>query len=144
MARVARGKMSDRREDLTTAQVKCYIYNNKNATPPIIDIPPVTNTGTIPNVITTGTTTPTTPTTPVVTPPTTPTQPVVVPPTTPTEPVVVPQGFINKNLSLKLEDLSDMAEHFLTQNDFTITLVSKSPLRFGEAATVTLEIKDKN
>lgn len=31
----------------------------------------------------------------------------------------------------------------MTQNDLVITLVSKSPLKLGEVATVTLEIKNK-
>jgi len=31
----------------------------------------------------------------------------------------------------------------MTQNDVTIALVSKSPLKLGEVATLTLEIKDK-
>lgn len=31
----------------------------------------------------------------------------------------------------------------MTQNDVIITLVSKSPLKLGEVATLTLEIKDK-
>jgi len=44
MARVARSKMSDRREDLTTAQVKCYIYNNKTNTTIIDPIIPTVNT----------------------------------------------------------------------------------------------------
>ena len=37
--------MTDRREDLTTANVECYIYNSKT-TLPIPDVPTV-NTGTI-------------------------------------------------------------------------------------------------
>ena len=56
--------MSDRREDLGTANVKCYIYNNKKTIPasdPIIieNTGTVINTGTIINIgvlPTTGTT----------------------------------------------------------------------------------------
>ena len=39
MARVGKGQMSDRREDLTTANVKCYIYNSKKDIP--VDVPEV-------------------------------------------------------------------------------------------------------
>ncbi len=141
MARIAKGKMSDRREDLTTAQVKCYIYNKTNTTTP--------TTPTIPST-TTKPSTPTTPFTPVtpVTPttPSTPVTPVTpVTPTTPTtQPEVTPQETIDKELTLKLEDLSDIAEHFLTQNDLHIKIISKSPLKLGEVAKVILEITDKN
>lgn len=49
MARVARGTMSDRREDITTANIKCYIYNSKTTIPtddivPIEPLVPITNT----------------------------------------------------------------------------------------------------
>lgn len=153
MAWVARGKMSDRREDLTTAQVKCYIYNNKTNTTIVDPIIPTVNTWVIINTgttIPTIPTTPTVPTTPVIIPavptqpvvtPTQPTIPVVIPPTMPT---VIPQSETHKTLSLEFKNLSDIAEHFTTQNDLTITLVSKSPLKLGEVANLTLEIKDKN
>jgi len=156
MARVARGKMSDRREDLTTAQVKCYIYNNKKQT--IID-PIVPNTNawisittdsidhTVPNITTVVTTRPTTPTTI----PTTSTQAIVAPTqsVTPaiipsTIPITIPQSETHKILSLELDNLSDIAKHFITQNNLIITLISTSPLNIGEIATLTLEIKNKN
>jgi len=44
MARVGKGQMSDRREDLTTAQVKCYIYNSKTDIPTDPVIIPIVNT----------------------------------------------------------------------------------------------------
>jgi hypothetical protein len=44
---------------------------------------------------------------------------------------------------LKFEDLSDIIKHFMTQNDLTITLVWKSPLKVGETATLTIEIQNK-
>ena len=49
MARVARGTMSDRREDLSTANIKCYIYNSKTALPnndivPVEPVIPIVNT----------------------------------------------------------------------------------------------------
>ena len=44
MARVGRGQMSDRREDLTTANVECYIYNSKTAIPTDSIIIPTVNT----------------------------------------------------------------------------------------------------
>lgn len=178
MARVGRGQMSDRREDLTTANVKCYIYNSKKDIP--VDVPEV-ETGTIvpPVVITTWTSSVTPPvaviipTKPVITQPEQPTDPVVVTPTpipTPTPivvekpeqhtaptviPVVIPvvtpvvrpvivQDPLHKWLDLKFEDLSDITQHFMTQNDLTITLVGKSPLKIGESATLTIEIKNKN
>ena len=162
MARVGRGQMSDRREDLTTANIKCYIYNSKTSIPTepiIIPTVPVVNTGTttvIPQVVVPTTPTVVTPTQPIVVPPTQPTIPTtpVVPttPTTPTVPVIIPptvpavvsQDSVNKKLVLEFENLSDIAEYFMTQNDITITLVSKTPLKLGEVATLTLEIKDKD
>lgn len=162
MARVARWSMSDRWEDLTTASVKCYIYNSKTTTPdttetPEVNIGIVANTGTNTNNTTTQSsststssstqtqeqnTPTTTPTVPIEKPIETPvvTKPIVV---TPTVPTVITQETINKNISLKFDNLSDIAEHFMTQNDVTIKLISKSPLKIGEAATLTLEIKDK-
>lgn len=157
MARVSRWSMSDRWEDLTTASVKCYIYNSKTTTPDTTETPEV-NIGIVANTWTNtnnGNQTPSsqtqvqTPTTPIVTPAIpvetpieTPvvTKPVVV---TPTVPTVTSQETINKNISLKFDNLSDIAEHFMTQNDVSITLISKSPLKIGEAATLTVEIKDK-
>jgi len=161
MARVGKGQISDRREDLTTANVECYIYNSKTEIPtepitPTVPTTPIINTGTVPTVPTTPTTPPpVTPTTPTVhtaptTPVVTPTQPTI--PTTPTTPVVTPtvplvvvsQTSVNKKLSLELDNLSDIAEHFMTQDDITFSLVAKSPLKLGEVATLTLEIKDKD
>ena len=163
MARVARWSMSDRWEDLTTANVKCYIYNNKATTPdkedsPEVNIWIVANTWTATNTTVTqhpsapaSSTQPQeqTPVDPIVT-PTTPTEkpvetpvvtdPIVVTPTVPTE---IPQETINKNIPLKLDTLSDIAEHFMTQNDVSITLVSASPLKIGWSAILTLKIKDK-
>ena len=143
MAWVARGKMSDRRDDLTTAQVKCYIYNSKKVddtdTPPTTIITTGVETTTTSTTTTPTTTTPTpttpTPTTPT---PTTPT-PTTPTPTTPT----TPQTSISKDLTLKLEKLSDIAEHFLTQNDLKIKLTSKSPIKLGEAASISIDITDK-
>lgn len=163
MARVARGTMSDRREDITTANIKCYIYNSKTTIPtddivPIEPLVPITNTWNVAPII------------PVVVPPTVPTNPAVVKPTLPTTPteqthpgapeviipsqepvVVVPptvsenvsQDSINKTLVLDLEKLHDIAQHFITQNDLIFKLISKNPLKLGEIATLTLEIKDK-
>ena len=156
--------MSDRREDLTTANVECYIYNNITSVPDTIttssttgiDIPilPIITTGTSLQTGTlstevhntdAGQTTPSTDITPKpidVPTPITPTVPVIVTP--PSVPVVVPQGSINQKLSLTSDNLSDIAQHFLTQNDITFTLVSKTPLLLGEVATLTLEIKNKD
>lgn len=149
MARVARGKMSDRREDLTTAQVKCYIYNkttiSTNPTVPTTQTWASVNTGTTIPIIST------TPTQPVVAPtkpdqpttPITPTNSIVTPtePDQPTTPTI--QGTIDKDLSLKFEHLSDITEHFLTQNTITIHLTAKTPLKPWETAILTLEIKNK-
>ncbi|MCX6823661.1 MAG: hypothetical protein NT085_00845 [candidate division SR1 bacterium] len=179
MARVGRGQMSDRREDLTTANVECYIYNSRTTIPtdqmvtsgdstlpiihtgtnsiipqilppvispkPVVNVP-IINTPTIPEVVIPTIIVPTQPTTPIV-----PTTPVVIP-TTPTIPeVVIPniptaisQNSLYKKLVLTFENLSDIATHFMTQNDLVATLVSKSPLKLGEVATLTLEIKDKD
>lgn len=92
------------------------------------------NIGTTPTIPVPSTTTPTTP---VVT-PTEPTQPTI--PTTPVDPVVTPteptqpiiptvQDTIDKDLSLRFEHLSDITEHFLTQNDITIHLAAKAQLK---------------
>jgi len=175
MARVARWSMSDRREDLSTANVKCYIYNSKTTIPtidpiivPIENVVPSVNTWTwtIPTTITpaipvipTVVTPPLVHTAPTVIVPIPPTIPVVEPPiqeipviiptppttlpTVPTVPVVVPQNIINNTLPLTLEKLSDIAQHFTTQNDFVFTLISKKPLMLGEVAKLTLEIKNK-
>ena len=88
-----------------------------------------------------------------ITPPTVPTHPVapvvVVPPqepvvvVPPVVPPVISQSSVNEKLVLELENLSDIAQHFITQNDLVITLVSKSPLKLGEVATLTIEIKNK-
>ena len=74
--------------------------------------------------------------------PTVPTLPVVVAPVASTDTI---QSMIHKEVVLELDDtlLSDIAKHFITQNNLAITLVSKSPLKVGESATITLEIKDK-
>ena len=169
MARVARWSMSDRREDLATANVKCYIYNNKINAPIQEEIVPPAYTGSVLStwtVITTGTTVETTVSpistwtsqpiqetitnpvsTPVIapTPPQTPETPISV--QTPiTEPVVQPivsQNSVNKTLALTLENLSDIAQHFITQNNLALTLTTKTPLMLGQAATLTLEIRDK-
>ena len=158
MARVGLGIMSDRREDLTTANVKCYIYNIKNniSVPSVsVDtgsaVAPVTGTQTISQ--------PTTPSLPVVTPPATVTPiapspvtplptPSIHPPEEPTHnapipvspgtsapvvapiiPTTPPQTSLNKKISLVFENLSDIADHFMTQNTITRTLVAKSPLK---------------
>ena len=148
--------MSDRWEDLSTASVKCYIYNSKATTPEIITTGNVIETGnTIPETIVTPPTTNTLP-------PTTPTHnanttppPVVVPqPTPPSTPpsqqtpppaeIITPQQSVNKNISLTFDKLtSDLAKHFITQNDLVVSVVSKSPLKAGEEATITLEITKK-
>jgi hypothetical protein len=92
MARVGKYTMSDRWEDTTTAQVKCYIYNNKNTTtepavtPPIIVTPPVVI---IPPVVVTPPVVVAHPVAPLpaVTPPTT--DPVVTPAVTVTPQIVI-------------------------------------------------------
>ena len=161
MARVGIWSMTDRREDLTTANVECYIYNSKT-TLPIPDVPTV-NTGTIVSTwITIPTITQTTPSTdehssptiPTTIPSTgasaTPSLPVVTPIettqpiTTPTIPPVLSQDSIDKELTLDFTNVSDIAKHFITQNDITFTIVYKSPLHLWEVATLMLEIKDKN
>lgn len=193
MARVAKGMMSDRREDVTTANVKCYIYNSKTNVPeptsvtpdvsvktptpvvqaepvvsmPIISIPvvkadlvapvvhPVAPTVKPRPVMITPIVVPTVPVAktepiksePVITEPT----PVVIP--TPvvsapvvTTPVVIPAISptpITKTLELVLDNLSDIAQHFITQNDIILTQLSTATLTLGEVATLTFEIKDK-
>lgn len=167
MAWVTKWTISDRREDITTANVECYIYNSKTtvptADPVVVPTPPV-----VPVVVQ-----PIEPVIPVVVIPTTPTPPVhnvsptpvvptpivvvpVVKPVAPVAPIVpvvvapvepalpvISQTSIYKKIELTLDNLSDIAQHFITQNDFTFTLITKAPLRLGEAAILTLEIKDK-
>lgn len=94
---------------------------------------------------------PTPPTIPTPTVPTHPVAPIVVVPPQepvvtipPTVPEIISQDSVDKILVLQLEKLSDIAQHFMTQNDLIFTLVSKSPLKLGEVATLTLEIKDKD
>jgi len=89
MARVARWSMSDRREDLATANVKCYIYNSKTDIPyivPVEPIIPVINTWTTPIV---PVVVPTTPIIPTATQPTTSTITTPEAPVHPSAPVIV-------------------------------------------------------
>ena len=74
-------------------------------------------------------------------------EPVVTPIPTPDPimtPIIIPQSTINKTIALTLENLSDIAQHFITQNNLVFTLVSKTPLTLGETALLTLEIHDKD
>ncbi len=163
MSRVWRGEMSDHREDLTTAQVKCYIYNIRTNTQNIIDTLPVIpeSTPIVPVVVV-----PTVPISPVVIPTesvhdaatTTPTATTTIVPatTTPITPVTTetrpaeittvttPQDSTTKKLILDFENLSNIAKHFLTQNNLEISLTTKSPLQLGDVANLKLEIKDKD
>ncbi len=164
MARVAKSTMSDRWEDLTTASVKCYIYASKTDAPSInIWDQTLSDTTTIvsgkSSSITTGTSHGASPsswwtsssvTNPPVTPP-------IIPPVLPPiatgihtlpqdQEVIVPvisQTTNNKTLTLDVKNLRDIAQHFITQNNLTISIVSKSPLKLGEVATLTFEIKNK-
>ena len=152
MARVGKYTMSDRWEDTTTAQVKCYIYNNKNTTtdpvvtPPVIVTPPVVVTT---PVVTTPVITHPVASLPTVTPPAT-TDPVVTPPVTVTPPIIVtppvvvtPPVTLDKWLTLSLDKISDIAKHFVSQNDFSFNLLTESPLYLWESATLSLEIINK-
>ena len=164
MARVGRWSMSDRREDLSTANVKCYIYNSKTTistptdnTGTIVYTGSTITTGTLPTIDTPTSTTwtiskPTvvTPEVPVISPiipQAKPSAPEVLPPVQepvqPNEPIIS-QNAVNQKLPLTFDYLSDIAQHFITQNDITFTLTRKTPLLLGEVATLTLEIKDKN
>lgn len=172
MARVARGTMSDRREDLSTANIKCYIYNSKTTIPtdtiiPIDQVPPIISWKIPVDTPPTIPPNPMIPSNPVILPqptlptprPTLPTHPA--PPIVPALPqestdiippiVVVPPPIsenissnqINKTIPLEVEKLRDIAQHFITQNDLSLTLSSLSPRKFGETAKLTLEIKNK-
>jgi len=44
-------------------------------------------------------------------------------------PAITPQTSVNNRIDLQFENLSDIAEHFMTQNNIIITVVSKSPLK---------------
>ncbi len=151
MAWIARGTMSDRREDLTTAQVKCYIYNNKSTTEPTPTTEPITHTETV------HTWAPIIPIQTPVVPPSSPTtippsvdqpivHPVVIPPVlSPVTPPVIDEPIIHSDnkLSLELNNLSDIAKHFIQHNTLSFTLVTKKPLSLWSSAKLTLEIKDK-
>jgi len=157
MARVARSKMSDRWEDLSTANVKCYIYNNKTnqTTPTIIETPTIENQNNSSQQTASdwGTTTdssshgsspswstslPVTPTQP-----TQPTQPSILEPAIPVMPTVPQPTSIHKELPLVLDNLSDIAQHFLTQNTIAIVVDTKSPLSINGNATISIKITNK-
>ncbi len=154
MAWVGRWLMSDRREDVTTANVKCYIYHSKNDTPEK-DTPSV-DTGAISSwnntVVTTGTTTNNNhPAAETTTPPT-------LEETTPwtnnnsspsdedshaEETPIVEQTLITKQLSLRFDEASDIVQHFVSQHTINISLVAWSPLTVGNTASLTMNITDK-
>lgn len=154
MARVARSTMSDRWEDLSTANVKCYIYNNKTnqPTPPVVETPIIedqnnssqqTNSdwGTTTDNSSHGSSPSWSTSLPV--PPTQPTPPVVETPTVPVIPTVPQPTAIHKELPLVLDNLSDIAQHFLTQNTIAIVVDTKSPLAINGKATIRIKITNK-
>ncbi len=57
---------------------------------------------------------------------------------------IISQTPYNKQLTLTFDNLSDIAQHFMTQNNIAISAVGASPLQVGEASTLALEITDKN
>lgn len=74
-----------------------------------------------------------------------PSAPDIVVPIEPAQPSapIISQNVVNQKLPLTFDYLSDIAQHFITQNDITVSLTRKTPLMLGEVATLTLEIKDK-
>lgn len=154
MARVGKSTMSDRWEDITTAQIKCYIYNNKNTeiestppetTSPTVEIPPTLNSPTIPPP----------PTFPSLIPPVqawwehlAPTLPAdlpssPLPPTITTPPTTSSPSTLDKWLYLHLDNINDIAKHFISQNDLKFSLLTKSPLQVWEIGNLNLEITNK-
>ena len=167
MAWVSRFTMSDRRDDLTTANVECYIYNNRNGTTPKIVVPVVQTWSTVATQTwdTDQHNSPTTPTTtwntniqtPVIVTPTIPITPTVpvqpVTPVAPTQPVIVVTPpvvetpvtpTIPKDAILNFDDITDpLALHLIWQREVHSSLTSASPLAIGEEAVFTITIKDK-
>ena len=168
MARIEKSTMSDRWEDITTAQVKCYIYNNKNNNTATEAIVPVTvaqtttsssttSSSIIPSSTTSSSTIPssTIPSTDIhpVAPlsPTTietiswwntsPTITIIPPTTIPS--VINPSFTLDKWLDLSLDKINDITKHFISQNDFSFNLLTESPLHIGETAKLILEIINK-
>ncbi|MEI7919083.1 MAG: hypothetical protein WCH65_02470, partial [bacterium] len=58
-------------------------------------------------------------------------------------PIPVSTTTISKKISLTFDNLSDIAEHFLTQNDITLILESSSPFLVQNTAKLTIDITDK-
>jgi surface antigen len=168
MARVSKFTMSDRRDDLNTADVECYIYNVRSAVAgPILtgsltaiatwtthtwtntttQTPVVDPHPSAPDTSTTNTpTNTTTPSTPVVvTPPVVETPVIVTPPAvvTPTNPVVT-TPVSDQDISLNFDDVNDyLAVHYLWQRDIHAQISSKATMQVGDEAILTITIKNR-
>lgn len=161
MAWVAKFTMSDRREDLTTANVKCYIYNSKTTIPT-----PTTWTVTTTWTTTTWTTATWTITTWTTTttwstnggmgwqwttnPPSTGGQVTnpsstgtsTTPPTTPTTPPSTDTA-TSKSITLDFSEAGDLVQHLISQRDIKAELVGKANMNIWDESVLTISITDK-
>lgn len=172
MARVSRFTMSDRRDDLTTANVKCYIYNIKNSAiwstitweisaittwASIQTWSAIVQTWTYPSGNTTSIVPPLVQTwlhqapnisEPISSPTDTPkvvipSQPIVTPPILPTKPVTN-QTTSNKEIVLNFDEITDpLIQHYVWLRDITAELTSKASMQVGDEAILVITIKDK-
>ena len=164
MAWVGRWLMTDRREDITTSNVKCYIYNNRTE---IIweDIPSTTWTlFTTWASLTTWTTSPSHPAAPEDnednsidndsdTPSPDTDEPDVWTPSTGTNTTSngssdntssLEQGvLLTKEIPLRFDHVSDLASHFVSQYDISFVLVTPDVFTLWSRASLTLSISDK-
>lgn len=159
MAWVAKFTMSDRREDLATANVKCYIYNSRTNTSgtttwSMTNTWTDTNTGSNTNTWSTttdddngwstttddggswwtttngGWTTTPTGATP--------------PPTPPEEPVTPPTENGTTNVALDFSKAWALAQHLITQRTIKANLLGNTTMHVGDESVLTFNITDKN
>lgn len=169
MARVSTFTMSDRREDLTTANVKCYIYNIRNTTSaPLFtgSIPNIATSWTqqtqnwtntivqlpistgIHNVATGSSSLPFTGSATIQTPSTEPAI-IVTPPVQPPvieqeQEITVPNTPNAQSIKLVFDTIQDpLVLHYIWQRDIEATISGKTAMKVGDATTLNITIKDK-
>lgn len=168
MAWVGKWLMTDRREDVTTSSVKCYIYNNRTQQftweIPSIDSWSIATGNTVNTwsspIITGNTAHPSAPeddswhedtsdNSSSNTSPTTPELPSSPIDTTPTNwsshnDSSLEQGTITtKEITLREDDLSDLAQHFMSQYNVSFILIAPDHFTTESPASLTLSISDK-
>ncbi|MEI6426646.1 MAG: CHAP domain-containing protein [Candidatus Absconditabacteria bacterium] len=160
MNRIIKGSMSDHWDNTSTANIKCFIYPNKTTLPetnndniPVVTpVVPVVTPVVIPVVI---------PVVPVITPeviviktgsnttistgqheaaPT----PIIVPKEEPiSTPTISENTRTIKNISLDLENISDISKNFMEQYEFTIKETNKIETKVGDTITLAITAKEK-